>query len=574
MASTISKSASVTIGPAVSAVPAAPAYCAQYILFIGRGEGNRRWSANFYRASRAAYGQRALFAAQQPQYAVFNRVETACVAETVELPATQSTRDYRILPRWTVGDGTSDILVGAGSIEFFNGADSAGMVVGLCESGAIGSVGSYTHAFVFDADGTVSVWESGVYATTLSGIAHVALFRFSRSAGGVITYYVDGVLKYTSAAASSNPALLGALFSADCEPIDSVTVVGSSSGAGITRSGTSETTGPAAVGASADSLTYMASSGVAAGYIGYAVGGEPSLPADASEAVGPAAVGVSFGYATHVDAVATIAAAAVGVSADYAYSSSAGEFRVAPVGFSYDEVVPPGEGFVSEFIAVEDGFALYADATATFISTVDVGDAVDVVLELTTGFEWFDVLLTTDTLTSLADVDAEWMDGAYVTDQTGANQRAGLQYANNMNTNALTSYTGFDFLTLLNTPTGVYGLRADGVYHITGSTDAGATRDAFVDVGARSFGSTAPKNLDAIFFGLTTDGTPMAVIAGDNNVPKAYTVATRSEFMRTDVGKRRLARTWRLRLELYAATQAELDSIEYVVRPATRRWIK
>lgn len=68
--------------------------------------------------------------------------------------------------------------------------------------------------------------------------------------------------------------------------------------------------------------------------------------------------------------------------------------------------------------------------------------------------------------------------------------------------------------------------------------------------------------------------TPMAVIAGDNNVPKAYTVATRSEFMRTDVGKRRLARTWRLRLELYAATQAELYSIEYVVRPATRRWIK
>ena len=95
-----------------------------------------------------------------------------------------------------------------------------------------------------------------------------------------------------------------------------------------------------------------------------------------------------------------------------------------------------------------------------------------------------------------------------------------------------------------------------------------------MDVGNRTFGAHLPKQVEAVFFGLTTDGLPLAVIARDDGLPRVYTVKQRAHFMRTDPGKGAPAKRWKLRLEVHNATQAELDSVEFVVKPTTRRWIK
>lgn len=329
------------------------------------------------------------------------------------------------------------------------------------------------------------------------------------------------------------------------------------------------------VGTSTDRANYSSSAGVYRGiFESYCIGGVPEVSVAYSDGISPSPVGFSLAPSGEVFTGVGVMRGHVGVSADRTpYSFSAGVMSGAYRGYSHDVSEAPDTAEMLETLLLTSTMTPFSDIVATFVSSVDVGDDLILTIEIESGLEWFDMLLTNSTVSGISDIDAAWADAIGVSSQT-ANGRVGVQYATNMNTNAITRYDGFDFLRILDTPSGAFGLRADGVYRIGGADDNGQPRDGFVDLGANTFGSGLQKHLDTVFFGLTTDGTPLAVIAGDDGVKRAYTIIKRAEFMRADVGKARLAKRWSLRLEVYEATQAELDAVEMVVHKTTRRWVK
>lgn len=328
-------------------------------------------------------------------------------------------------------------------------------------------------------------------------------------------------------------------------------------------------------GVATDRANYSSSAGVYRGaFESYCLGGMPEVSVAYSDGIAPSPCGFSLAPSGEVFNGAGVTKAYIGVSADrtpysFVNGTVSGRFR----GYSHDVREAPDVAVLPEVVLLTTAMTPYSDIVATFVSSVDVGTDIILTVEIESGLEWFDALLTNSTVAGSYDVDAAWADTVGVSSQTGY-KNAGVQYATNVNTNAITRYDGFDFLRILNTPSGAYGLRSDGVYLIGGDTDDGQPRDGFVDLGANLFGGTLTKHLDSVFFGLTTDGTPMAVIAGDDGVKRAYTVVKRAEYMRADVGKGRVAKRWKLRLEVYSATQAELDSVELVVHKSSRRWIK
>src|SRR3546814_6201407 len=142
--------------------------------------------------------------------------------------------------------------------------------------------------------------------------------------------------------------------------------------------------------------------------------------------------------------------------------------------------------------------------------------------------------MVTDSVAELSDKNAEWSDVVYVRDQSSDYRNSVTQLAVNAATAAPVEYTNFEFLKILVTPAGSYGLRADGIYRIGGDTDNGETRDIFVDLGNPDLGSVSQKHVDAVFFGMTTDGEVIALLRDDSDIERTCRVIERRGYYRAD----------------------------------------
>ena len=141
-----------------------------------------------------------------------------------------------------------------------------------------------------------------------------------------------------------------------------------------------------------------------------------------------------------------------------------------------------------------------------------------------------------------------------------------IQYACNSANAALSTYRNFNFDSFASTDHGVYGLRDGCIYKIRPGDDDGFMRDHVIDFGDTDFGSTIKKNVDSVYFEMSSNADQVfAKITGDNGEPYTYSVTQYGSTRRAIVGRGLTAKSWSLRLELQGASEFELDSVEYSV---------
>lgn len=141
-----------------------------------------------------------------------------------------------------------------------------------------------------------------------------------------------------------------------------------------------------------------------------------------------------------------------------------------------------------------------------------------------------------------------------------------IQYACNSANAALSTYRNFNFDSFANTDHGVYGLRDGCIYKIRPGDDDGFMRDHVIDFGDTDFGSTIKKNVDSVYFEMSSNSDQVfAKITGDGGEQYTYSVSQYGSTRRAVVGRGLIAKVWNLRLELQGASEFELDSVEYSV---------
>lgn len=74
-----------------------------------------------------------------------------------------------------------------------------------------------------------------------------------------------------------------------------------------------------------------------------------------------------------------------------------------------------------------------------------------------------------------------------------------------------------------------------------------------------------------MYFGLCTDGQVLAVLRADDGAEHTYKVVSREPTLRATTAKGVTGRSWRLKLKIYAASQAELATVETSVAASSRR---
>lgn len=510
-------------------------------------------------------------------------------------PATPRAVSYQPDGGWTGGGRSIDWFEGDGYAEFSVSPGLIGAVVGLNSRTDTLSPTDCQHAFYVHM-GSIDIMESGAIVHSVAGAVTVATkFRIVASPTSV-KYLVDGALVYTSESALVGPVYLDAALYATGDyvhtpAIAQLTDIARASGSVAVRAFLDG--GLAAASVVVGGQASAARNGVAAklpaltGFAAYtqtsrmvaAYRGRPSL-----ESYG-GLPSISYAYAGGtlprmqlsgtmltggVGAVSGTVPAVLGAAGEAGYSFVRAAIPSSFRSFAYDPLYDDNSLVFVEPVLMVDMWHVEITALATFRSVLQLGDAVELELILEQGFEWFDFLMAHSSVQELGDKDLSWADALAITSQ-GSTAAAGAQYATNVATGALSRYAGYDYLAVTDTLRGSFGIRPDGIYRLG---VAGAPVDGHVDFGANDLGERMPKRIEALFFGLTTDGEVFAVMQGDDGRKRTYRVTRREPYMRANIGQGMAAKHWHLRLELFDATEAELQEVEFVASATTRRWTK
>lgn len=177
-------------------------------------------------------------------------------------------------------------------------------------------------------------------------------------------------------------------------------------------------------------------------------------------------------------------------------------------------------------------------------------------------------------VSAYAAVSALIRSGLLLAGSTSAAPAVDEQYAVNVLTGALTTYSGFGFTSFATAGNTAYGTRSDGVYLIRSGDDNGSPITATLDFGSADYGAANSKTVESLYLGIATDGQIFAKLCADDGAEHAYRVIQHGANMRAVTAKGVKGRRWNLSLEVVDATFLELDSIEQFVAVSTRRWVR
>lgn len=156
-------------------------------------------------------------------------VQHAAVESTPSQTTTVTQDDYNL--GWNAGARSIATLPGDGYVEF-TVASAVGVAAGLNGSNQGTGYAEMEHA-IFLSDGKARVYESGVSKYLIGDFAAGDEFKIRRS-NGVVTYYQNGALVYTSEVASSGTVFLDAAMYSAGDEITDPAVVGGMGGAALT----------------------------------------------------------------------------------------------------------------------------------------------------------------------------------------------------------------------------------------------------------------------------------------------------------------------------------------------------
>lgn len=305
-------------------------------------------------------------------------------------------------------------------------------------------------------------------------------------------------------------------------------------------------------------------------------GGGYPIPVWAGGAV--ALPGLAFGGVVQVGEVATGEAqlpllSAIG--ADYPYGQGVATLPALSA-FGWAPVGP--DGYVNMYEGVEFGASVSALGVmyASIRSELGVGSTVTFALLLEAAM--YDSLLL-DSKASLANtLEVVMRAGLLLSDKSARGgwaeknaHYAAVQYATNVLTGAVTRMEGFNFSSFCRVGQLSFGVAPEGLYELGAYDDP---VDAVVEFAAVGAETVASKNLQYVYVGLATDGEVYVRVTGDNQRDKVYRAVGGRDMFRAKCAGGLRARQWTVRLELVGATQATLDSIEWIAPATNRRGIK
>ena len=152
-----------------------------------------------------------------------------------------------------------------------------------------------------------------------------------------------------------------------------------------------------------------------------------------------------------------------------------------------------------------------------------------------------------------------------------SSQRQAIQYAVNSKSYALSRYSGMGFTKFVRVCDETYGVNSEGLCRIGHDTDDGDTINAMIDFGATDYGTSRAKRMNSIYAGIATDGCVYLRVTGDGGKEQVYRTVESSGTARAMTAKGLSARHWRVRLELWDASFADLSDIEVEIGVSQRR---
>jgi hypothetical protein len=304
-------------------------------------------------------------------------------------------------------------------------------------------------------------------------------------------------------------------------------------------------------------------------------GGEPIISIGSSIAAHGAAGAASKGLTGGIgDSLASARGSAYSVGWELAPDEDtwgrstavmAGRFAM----LSADDPYSPLEFVINEALVLADIRDSESIFNVNIAEWLELGD--ELVALLVENADIAEMILLDDSYQAVYDLDLDLEEHLYASDRANTGW-GGLQIGVNLLSSASTLYQGFDFIRIVSTSYGAYGVRSDGVYRISsGGGDDGVPIDAEIDFGAMNFGNSTTSRISNVFLGCATDGEAYVRLTADDGVERSYKVINRQPVMRADPALGVSGRSWRLRLQLVSALEADLDMVEIVTAAGSRR---
>lgn len=590
MANRLIKLARDTYVPAVQEVIGRPAYCVtttqrvpstSYIQTGVSGSGNTFGTGGY-----DGYGGANVF---NPITTYQDVTTTVCYPAVAAVPGRDEAVNSASVSGWDAGGRSVATAADDLRAEFDLGASSVGALCGLAQADAqTGQFNNVQHGLLF-AGGTIEVVESGV-TKAVSGVSPAGVTAVITRRAGVVTYQV-GAWSYTSLVASTgvvslaavlyltgdyvdNPALAAtASLSAESDWVWSDWTYQSRIAASTTWGWTASVdinngyaTDSVRVDVAAYDYDYGVLDGALTGDTLVAEGGFRQVDASGVTTVfttGMAGQGTSLIVGDSATSMSFDM-----VSAEYEYGFGTMTLTGGAVyGVEFGEA--PGSGTSAELLQAGDAYTTDPVLYAAITDTLAAGSVFDVLISMDGAMA--DYLVVGDAVDARAVLFAAIESGVVFSDEAASVRGELLQYATNVLTGAVARYSGFGFDGFCAVGMDTYGWKSDGLYKVGADSDNGTLISAIVDFAANDFDTAQRKRMDAVFFGLSTDGEMLAKVTDDNGDSVTYRVMPRGSEARANMQRGDSSRYWRLQLQIIDATYAELDNVEWVVGSTGRR---
>lgn len=491
---------------------------------------------------------------------------------------------------WNAGAVSVRAQPGDARAEFVFGVGNVGSLAGIAPPGSIsGEFNAITHGVLYTGD-TLQIVESGVMVEDSAIEPSVGTIVTISRVGSVVSYSV-GSWSYTSATASYGDVQLAAALYAAGDYVDNPALAGLVSVSAESTWGWEDEISVNALRA-ASAWGWTASATLGDGYallsfdmemlaseeaVGFCLvsAGDVELSAQAGFVVVDAAgltTSIPLDFAATGIAVIgggiddSMELLALGAEDDFGFASG----EVADLSaFGVDPGESEHAGSYAEGLYLANGYVSPAVIYALLSESLEASDLLEFIVAI--DGELADTLVLDGTATAYMVLEAILQSGMVFGDNVSTVRSELLQYATNIVTGAVGSYANFGFNGFARVGMTTYGWKPDGLYRIGADTDDGDLISATVDFAANDFGTSVDKGLDAMFFGLDTDGQVFAKVLSDRGKEAVYRVVQSKPNARGSFAKGVRSRYWRIQLQIVDATFADLDNIEWVVGASTRR---
>jgi hypothetical protein len=524
------------------------------------------------------------------------------VAEVVADPGDAGTNprtvyDYNL--GWNAGARSIDFIVGDGYAQFSADESIVGAVAGLASFNSNSGYGDIEHAWMV-VSGIARIYESGALVHSYGGYNDGDVFKILRLAG-VVTYYVNDVLVYTSTQESEGALYLDASLYSGGDSIYSPVIAGLSSAyltlpALAMRGGIplgeayldlpaltlSAGEGEEGDGATLElpMLTMMASDHLT-GQVAL------ELPAFTMSADG--------GYALPEFALAALTLPALQCVA----TGLTGEIGGANLTLPALNMLA-GDGVYGEAQVELPGLVVFADASegplnatlalvgdvaapvsGTFLMAAVILESVEadpsfigarvLVAQLDAGVEILDSHATALVLEALLPTAVD------VSEPTTA-QAAGFSdyevWLVDVETGANVQWEQYEFDSFARIGQAYFGCRADGIYRLSGDDDAGEPIRASLNFGRSELGTSDVKRVPHVYVGAKSDGNIVLRVQVDEGTAYTYNVRAvdaAKKAQRFDLGGGLAGTYWQLELYNEAGADFDIDWVEVRAVPVRRK---